>query len=171
MTDNEVYIAIRHQMLAQMNDVGVSIPVVAGFQSTKQGREDSFVMFFPINEAGHGWQARNYQVAGTDANHKETQLVEKTLQVQGLVSDASELTATDLTATVRMIVNSLPFVDALKKQGVGAQRASGIRTPYFINDQGDYEQNPSFDFNVTFHREIFPNTTAVKALYPDIHRI
>ncbi|KYP90945.1 phage related-protein, partial [bacteria symbiont BFo2 of Frankliniella occidentalis] len=113
MTDNEVYIAIRHQMLAQMNNIGLTIPVVAGFQSTKQGREDRFVMFFPINEAGHGWQARNYQVTGTDANHKETQLVEKTLQVQGLVSDASELTATDLTATVRMIVNSLPFVDEL----------------------------------------------------------
>ncbi|WP_168386019.1 phage gateway protein [Erwinia amylovora] len=171
MTDNEVYTAIRHQILAQMNDAGLSISVVAGFQSTKQGREEHSVMFFPVGEAGHGWQARNYHVHGTDANHRETQLVEKTLQVQGLASDVDGLTATDLTATVRMIVNSLTFVEALKKQGVGVQRASGIRTPYFINDRGDYEQNPSFDFNVTFHREIFPNTTAVKALYLELHRI
>ncbi|SFN20042.1 hypothetical protein SAMN05216516_103251 [Izhakiella capsodis] len=114
---------------------------------------------------------RSYQVVDDDANHKEIQLVEKTLQVQGQVSDSDKFTATDLIATVRMIVNSLFFVDALKKHRVGVQRASDIRTPYFLNDQGDYQQSPSFDFNVTFHREIRLNTKAVTALYPDIYRI
>jgi hypothetical protein len=171
MMDNEVYLAIRRQMLAQMQDAGILLPVIVGFQPTKQAKKDGFVLFFPLNEASHGWQVRSYHVAGTDAGHKETQLVEKTLQVQGLVADTNKLTATDLIATVRMIVNSLPFVDVLKKQGVGVQRASSIRTPYLINEQGDYEQHPSFDFNVTFHREIFPKTSALKALNPDIYHI
>ncbi|WP_237386224.1 phage gateway protein [Xenorhabdus sp. Sc-CR9] len=170
MTDNEVYIAIRAQLLKQLNEAGIAVPVVAGFQSTKQGREDSFVMFFPIEEAAQGWQGRNYHVVGRDANHRETQWVEKTLQVQG-VGTVQALTANDITATVRMMVNSLPFVEALRKQHIGVQRAGNLRTPFFINDQGNYEMSPSFDVKITHSREIKPNTAAVNALYPDIYRI
>ncbi|MDC9623839.1 hypothetical protein PSI22_19925 [Xenorhabdus sp. XENO-7] len=170
MTDNEVYVVIRQQLLKQLSEANITIPVVAGFQSTKQGREASFVMFFPIEEAAHGWQGRNYHVVGRDANHRETQLVEKTLQVQG-VGAHDTFTANDITATVRMIINSLPFVEALRKQGIGVQRAGNLRTPFFINDQGNYEMSPSFDVKITHPRVITPNTAAVNALYPDIYRI
>ncbi|CDL85471.1 phage gateway protein [Xenorhabdus szentirmaii] len=170
MTDNEVYRAIRHQLLKQLAEAGIAISVVAGFQSTKQGREDSFVMFFPIEEAAHGWQGRNYHVVGRDANHRETQLVEKTLQVQG-VGTHQDLNASDITATVRMIVNSLPFVDALRKKNIGVQRAGNLRTPFFVNDQGNYELSPSFDVKITHSRDIKPNTAAISGLYPDIYRI
>ncbi|MDC9591178.1 hypothetical protein PSI23_18255 [Xenorhabdus sp. XENO-10] len=170
MTDNEVYSAIRHQLLKQLSEAGIAVPVVAGFQSTKQGREDRFVMFFPIEEAAHGWQGRNYHVVGRDANHTEIQLVEKTLQVQG-VGTHDKFTANDITATVRMIVNSLPFVESLRKHRIGVQRAGNLRTPFFINDWGDYEMSPSFDVKITHPRVITPNTAAVNALYPDIYRI
>lgn len=171
MTDNEVDIAIRKQLLFQLKEAKIEIAVKAGFQSTKQGREENMVIFFTINESGHGWQGRNYNVQGKNANHQENQLSEKTYQVQALVSDLGNYTAGDITAIVRMIVNSLPFVTALRKQNIGVQRATGIRRPYFLNDQGNYEQNPSFDFNVTFTRSLFPDTAAISALYPDIHRI
>lgn len=171
MTDNEVDIAIRKQLLFQLKEAKIEIAVKAGFQSTKQGREENMVMFFPINENGHGWQGRNYNVQGKNANHQENQLSEKTYQVQALVSDLGNYTAGDMTAIARMIVNSLPFVTALRKQNMGVQRATGIRRPYFLNDQGNYEQNPSFDFNVTFTRSLFPDTAAISALYPDIYRI
>ncbi|MDE1497434.1 hypothetical protein KKJ25_21715 [Xenorhabdus bovienii] len=170
MTDNEVYVVIRQQLLKQLSEANITIPVVAGFQSTKQGREASFVMFFPIEEAAHGWQGRNYHIVGRDANHRETQLVEKTLQVQ-CVGTHGTFTANDITATVRMIINSLPFVEALRKQGIGVQRAGNLRTPFFINDQGNYEMSPSFDVKITHPRVITPNTAAVNALYPDIYRI
>nr|WP_275371080.1 hypothetical protein [Xenorhabdus bovienii] len=127
-------------------------------------------MFFPIEEAAHGWQGRNYHIVGRDANPRETQLVEKTLQVQG-VGTYDTFTANDITDTVRMIINSLPFVEALRKQGIGVQRAGNLRTPFFINDQGNYEMSPSFDVKITHPRVITPNTAAVNALYPDIYRI
>jgi hypothetical protein len=170
MTDKQVYIAIRAQLLKQLTEVGIVIPVIAGFQSTKQGREDCFVMYFPIMENATGWQGRNYQVAGQDAHHRETQLVEKTLQVQA-VGEFEQYTAGDITATVRMIMNSLPFVEALRKQGIGIQRAGNLRMPFLVNDQGNYELSPSFDINITHSRDIKPNTATVSALYPDIHRI
>ncbi|HFT1681546.1 phage gateway protein [Providencia stuartii] len=171
MTDNEVDIAIRKQLLFQLKEAGIDVSVKAGFQSTKQGREDNMVMFFSINESGHGWQGRHYNIQGNNANHQENQLSEKTYQVQALITDLGNYTAGDITAIVRMIVNSLPFVTTMRKQGIGVQRATGIRRPYFVNDHGDYEQNPSFDFNVTFKRSLFPDTAAISALYPDIHRI
>ncbi|WP_440590500.1 phage gateway protein, partial [Morganella morganii] len=58
MTDNDVEIAVRKQLLAQLAQAGIDIPVRAGFQSAKQGREDNFVMFFPAGENPQGWQKR-----------------------------------------------------------------------------------------------------------------
>ena len=171
MTDNEVDIALRKQLLFQLKEAGIDIHVKAGFQSTKQGREENMVMFFPIDEHGHGWQGRKYNVQGEKANHQETQMSEKTYQFQALIDNLGSYTAGDITALVRMIVNSLPFVEALKKQGIGIQRASTIRRPYFLNEKGNYEQNPSFDLTVSFPRILSPDTAAISALYPDIHRI
>ncbi|WP_272521693.1 MULTISPECIES: phage gateway protein [Providencia] len=171
MTDNNVDIALRKQLIFQLKEAGIDIPVKAGFQSTKQGREENMLMFFPIDEHGHGWQGRKYNVQGEKANHQESQLSEKTYQFQALITDSEHYTAGDITAIVRMITNSLPFVEALRKQGIGIQRASTIRRPYFLNDHGNYEQNPSFDLTVSFTRTLLPDTAAVSALYPDIHRI
>lgn len=171
MTDNDVDIAIRKQLLIQLKQSGIDIAVKAGFQSTKQGREDSFVMFFTIGEAPQGWQKRSYNVQDKNANHLEEQQAEVTYQMQAFITQRGSYTAKDITAMVRMIVNSLPFVEALRKQGVGIQRATAIRSPYFVNDHGDYEQNPSFDFNVTFIRTLRPDTGVVSALILDIHRI
>lgn len=171
MIDNEVDIAIRKQLLLQLEQMEINIPVKAGFQSTKQGRDDNMVMFFPINESGHGWQGRNYRVQGNNTNHQENQLCEKTYQFQALITHFGYYTAGDITAIVRMITNSLPFVEALRKKGIGVQRATGIRTPYFVNDRGNYEANPSFDLNITFNRTLHPDTAAISAMYPDIYRI
>ncbi|MEM8099263.1 hypothetical protein Q4R58_12780 [Morganella morganii] len=171
MTDNYVEIAVRKQLLAQLAQAGIDIPVRAGFQSAKQGREDNFVMFFPVGENPQGWQKRSYNPQGSDAGHLEAQQYETTFQVQAFITEFSGYTAKDITSIVRMIVNSLPFVEALRKQGIGVQRATGIRTPYFLNDRDNYEQNPSFDFNVTYTRTLRPETAVVTALYPDIHRI
>ncbi|KMJ46897.1 phage related-protein [Xenorhabdus khoisanae] len=170
MTDKQIYAAIRAQLLKQLGEVGIAVPVIAGFQSTKQGREERFVMFFPVSENAHGWQGRHYRIIGNNANHQETQLVEKTLQVQA-VGEFEQYTAGDITATVRMIMNSLPFVEALHKQRIGVQRAGSLRMPFFINDQGNYEMSPSFDITLTHSRDIKPNTAAVSVLFPDIYRI
>ncbi|MEQ5136685.1 MULTISPECIES: phage gateway protein [Providencia] len=171
MTDNDVDIAIRKQLLFQLKEAKIEIPVKAGFQATRQGRDDNMVIFFPIDERGYGWQERKYDVQGKHANHQEKQPSEKTYQFQVLITDFGCFTASDITAIVRMITNSLTFVEALKKQGIGTQRASNIRNPYFLNDYGNYEQNPSFDLIVSFTRTLHLDTAVVSALYPDIHRI
>lgn len=171
MTDNEVNAALRKQIVKQLTEQNIQVPVIAGYQSKKAGRENNFVMFFNVVEGGHGWQGRRYNPIDDNANHVEVQKAEKTIQVQGFCDDSSGLTALDLTATVRMIVNSLPFVEALKKSGVGIQRASAVRTPFFENDRGDYEMNPSFDFKVTFDRSIKPKTSVIRVITPQIKQI
>lgn len=130
MTDNDVDIAIRKQLLRQLTEVGIDIPVKAGFQSTKQGREDNMVMFFSINESGHGWQGRHYNVQGNNANHQENQLSEKTYQVQALITQLGPYTANDITAIARMVVNSLPFVTTLKARYWCA--TGNIRSPALL---------------------------------------
>ncbi|MEX6211755.1 phage gateway protein [Providencia hangzhouensis] len=171
MTDNDIDSAIYKQLVRQLTEIGLDIPVKAGFQPIKPGSEDNMVMFFSINERGHGWQGRNYNIQGKNANHQENLLSEKTYQVQTVITQLGSYTANDIAAMVRMVINSLPFVTALRKQGIGVQRATDIRQPYIVNEHGDYEQTISFDFNVTFKRSLFPDTAAISALYPNLHRI
>lgn len=78
MTDNDIDSAIYKQLVRQLTEIGLDIPVKAGFQPIKPGSEDNMVMFFSINERGHGWQGRNYNIQGQNANHQENLLSEKT---------------------------------------------------------------------------------------------
>ncbi len=118
-------------LVVAVKEVGIGIPVKAGFQSTKQGREDNMVMFFPSMKVATVGRAENIMFKAIKANHQENQLSEKTYQVQAFITQLGHYSASDITAIVRMIANSLTFVEALRKQGIGIQRATGIRTPYF----------------------------------------
>jgi hypothetical protein len=157
--------------MKQLAEYGVAVPVVAGYQSNKEGRENQFIMFFPVDESAHGWQGRSYSPNTDHAHHVERQIVEKTIQLQGFSDEQGDHTALDLTSLARMVVNSLPFVEAMRKSGVGVQRAGTIRTPFFINDHGDYEMNPSFDFKITHNRFINPITPVVHTLIQEIKQI
>ena len=103
------------QLLLQLK-VGIGIPVKAGFQSTKQGREDNMVMFFPSMKVATVGRAENIMFKAIKANHQENQLSEKTYQVQAFITQLGHYSASDITAIVRMIANSLTFVEALRKQ-------------------------------------------------------
>ncbi|MBI6530894.1 hypothetical protein JEP40_17460 [Proteus vulgaris] len=149
MKDNDINIAIREQLLKQFKSANINVEVIAGFQPEKI-KDNNLVMFFPIKEVGQGWQKRNYNIQGNNANHKEQQLFELTFQVQGFIKQHSNLTAGDLVRMTRMIINSLSFVESMRKMGMGIQRATDIRRAPIINEGNSYEHNPSFDFTVTF---------------------
>ncbi|MCF1958249.1 hypothetical protein L1K40_27110, partial [Escherichia coli] len=81
------------------------------------------------------------------------------------------LTAGDLIRMTRMIINSLSFVESMRKVGIGIQRASEIRRAPIINAGNSYEHNPSFDFNVTFSSTLSLDTAATNLLISNLYRI
>lgn len=165
MTDNDLLILIRATLLPLMAQQGLeAFPVLAAFQPTTQGRVPDGVYIHAISDNRYGWQERTdqYDVLTGDQTHTEAQWHESMFQVQGFAQrDPDNLalpTAKDLTDTIAMLMQSQQFRQKLSKEGVGVQRITQVRAPYFVNDQGNFEQNPSFD--VTFsHKRVITQTT------------
>lgn len=168
MKEAQAFIIIRSAMLQMLGELGYSdVRVLAGRQPTKAGRFDNAIYFFAIDEQVQAAQGRSYGGAGDDAGHTERQAVLKTVQLQAFKEDDPEdyeaYTASDLCAVAKMILSSLTFTEAVRPQGVSISSITNIREPEFVNEHGDYEKNPSFDFDVGFTREIKPVTPLITA--------
>jgi hypothetical protein len=175
MTETQAFVVIRLELIKQLAAYGYTPSVLAGRQPSKALLRDNSVYLFPIGEARQGVQGRSYKPVGNNAGHIERVRVSKTIQVQCFkktdIKDASAPTATDLCAIVKMIIDSLPFQEAIRAKGIAAHNSVPIREPEFINDAGDYEKNPSFDFDMSFTREIRPITPAIEAVTAVTHGI
>ena len=175
MTETQAFIIIRLELIRQLALYGYTPSVLAGRQPNKQLLVDNSVYLFPIGEARQGVQGRTYKPKDGHAGHVERVQVSKTIQVQCFkktsIDDVSEPTASDLCAIVKMIIDSLPFQEAIRVRGVATHNSVPIREPEFINEAGDYEKNPSFDFDMSFTREIRPITSKIEILTAVTHGI
>jgi hypothetical protein len=161
MTFDDVIIGFRTSLIKHMPTHGLAdIPVVQLDQSKKSGRLLQAIYFKLNDPVNRGWQARSYNPTPYTAGHVEVQDYEAAIRITALSND-TVLSSYDIAATVQMIVNSLPFVEDMRRINIGVQRASAIRTPTFINENDDYETEASFDFRVTFKRSIAPQTKTV----------
>lgn len=166
MTEAKAFIIIRSAMLQMLDQLGYpDVSVLAGRQPTKSGRVDNSIYFFAIDEQSQAVQGRSYSPSDSDAGHVERLAVLKTVQLQAFKNndplDYESYTASDLCAVAKMIVSSLPFIESIRQQGVSVSNVTNIREPEFVNEHGDYEKNPSFDFDVGFTREIKPVTPLI----------
>lgn len=178
MTDNALAILIRSTLLQLLASQGITdMRVLAAYQPTGQGREGRAIYFFPITDTRYGWQQRKdiYDDATGGQVHIETQLIESQFQVQGLAptdpANIEAMTAKDITNLAAMLISSQPFIQALSAQGVGLQRITAIRSPFFVNDQGQFEASPSFDFTVSHKRSITQITPSIESVELDQTRV
>jgi hypothetical protein len=175
MTENQAFVIIRLELIRQLASYGYTPSVLAGRQPSKQLLVDNSVYLFPIGEARQGVQGRTYKPKDGHTGHVERIQVLKTIQVQCFkktsVNNVSEPTATDLCAIVKMIIDSLPFQEAIRVRGIATHNSVPIREPEFINEAGDYEKNPSFDFDMSFTREIRPITPIIDTVTAVTHGI
>ena len=175
MNETQAFVIIRLELIKQLASYGYTPSVLAGRQPSKQLLVDNSVYLFPISETRQGVQGRTYKPKDGHAGHIERVQVTKTIQVQCFkktsIDDVNELTATDLCAVVKMIIDSLPFQEAIRAKKVATHNSVPIREPEFINDDGNYEKNPSFDFDMSFTREIRPITSIIDTLTAVAHGI
>lgn len=176
MNEKSLRILIVRELTAGLQRAGIALPVIAGNQPTTQGREDAGIYFFPISDAASGWQGRSYATNTLPLMPMtDTQTVETAFQVEALVpdepNDLTSITALDALHVTRMIIASLPFVEALRESEVGVQRPTNVRTPYFTNDRDQFEMSPSFDFTVSHKRAIIQSVNSIGSMEVDIHRL
>lgn len=176
MNEKALRILIVRELTLGLQRAGIALPVIAGNQPTTQGREDAGIYFFPISDAAIGWQGRSYATNTLPLMPMtDTQTVETAFQVEALVpdepNDLNQVTALDALHVARMVIGSLPFVEAVRADGVGVQRATNVRIPYFTNDRDQFEMSPSFDFTVSHKRAIIQYVNSIDAIGVDIHRL
>lgn len=179
MTDNQLEILLREQLLAGLARQGyATVPVVSSYQPTTEGRNtEATVYFFPLQDQRYGWQGRKRVVdlISGAITTTETQLMESGFQIFALApqdpEDLSLPTAKDLVNIAAMICNSETFITAIRRAGAGVQRITQIRSPYFVNDEGQFEASPSFDIIISHKRQIQEVTPVADDVTLSIHRV
>lgn len=175
MNENKALKLFRQEMIRSLRAIGYDVAVIAGRQPTRQLILDNAIYIFPIAENQIGLQARNYKERdGDSVGHTESVLISKTIQLQAFLKPSAEenyRTASDLCAAAKMVAQSMQLVESLRNEKIGISRVTHIREPEFINENGDYEKNPSFDFDLTFTREIKQATKPIIGESPEIKRI
>lgn len=170
---SQVPVFFRQALLTRLVEYGYpNVLVIEARQANKQGRIDDGIYWRLMNPKNYGWQARRYDYIN-GKGHTEHQLVEATIKLSCFVHDdyATGYDSSDLASITQMSVNSLPFVEELKRNNIGVQRATPIRTIDFTDEADNYATESSFDVNVTFMRSINPLTPAVDILQPTIMRV
>lgn len=177
MTDNQLAILFRAHLLAGLARQGyTALPVIASYQPTTEGRAtEAALYFFPLPERRYGWQGRKRIVGTETITTTETQIIESAFQVFALApQDPTNLllpTAKDLVNIAAMVCNSQVFSQVMNRQGVGVQRITQVRNPFFVNDQGQFEPSPSFDVTLSHKRQISEVTPVAKDVTLSIHRV
>lgn len=170
MDSKPLRVEIRRVLLKYLAEQGLStVSVLASYQPTSQGVERDSIYFFRVGDPRVGWQGRAYDPA--TGIRVERQIIESTFQFGALVKKDSAFEADDLLGKTAMIIQSLSFIDECQLSGIGVQRIPDMRTPYFKNEKGQFEQSPSFDVVFSHQQTISQAQRFTTQLDPDFSRV
>lgn len=159
MTDNDIIKAFLPLLKAGLTANGITADVLQSYQPTMQGaRTIDSIYFFKIDDARIGSPGHSSAYNGTTElmDETDTQLHEAVFQFSAWVrqTTTSTTTAQDLLTTVALIMQTRPFIEAMKALGIGVLRVTELRNPYFKDDRDQYQTSPSFDVSFSYNRSI-----------------
>lgn len=189
MNDVQLATLLRAEIISGLSRMGVTAAVIANQQPTTQGRTTTATLYFsPISEQRYGWQYSSSKLTPEleldfvreyysvqKLQREEAQWLRTTYQVVALAPqdprDLSLPTAKDILRSASIIMGGQSFVQALMRDGVGIERITDIRNPYFVNDNGQFEASPSFDFTVTRKLAIIQEQAAIDSAAYNFTRV
>lgn len=165
MLDNALIKIFRPLMLSGLAMLGVEAEVKQNYQPTTQGVDSGPTLYFTkLFDMPVGWPQREeiWDADASDYSHRETQLIETTFQMTGVLRQTAEdtdgLTAADLASIGRKILQHDTTLAALVEAGVSVLRIGQIRNVQIVNGEDENEAVPSFDF-VLKHADVTVTTT------------
>lgn len=170
MIDNDLYVIVRTQLLAQLARYGQPTwDVQQAFQPEQQGdnpTDQPCLYFHALPDYRYGWPQRKdiWSPLSGIMEHRESQQMEKTLQFNGVMQDTADnvsgLIVADMLKLAAQAFQSDTMMAAMRAQGLGVLRISQIRNVPIQNEQGNFAMNPSFDVVLT-HRDDFEHVIGV----------
>lgn len=177
MTDNSLIALFGNALLSGFTDIGISVNLVQAYEPTNQGANSAATVYFQkLLNKRYGFTGRNsrWDTLTNTMIYDETQVIETTFQINALVrQNPSSLsyTASDIVNFAAAIMSSSKMIRTLQAAGVGIYRITEIRNPYFVDDRGQYEASPSFDFTLSHNQDIITTAPIVQSIDYNFTRI
>lgn len=177
MNDKAMVALIMAQVLPRMT---AGVALARNFQPRLQGAATGPIVYFTkITDRRYGWNRRSDVVDAPALDltftHTEAQLYETTYQFTALVPQdpaaTTELTESDVLNAVSAIIQSDGLMAAFRTAGVGVQRVTDVRNPYFVDDRERFEASPSFDVVLTHYRSVTATIPGVVTYETNFNRI
>lgn len=169
MLDNELIITIRAALLARLAapSYGLgTLQVKQSYQPTQQGVPSVACLFlFKLHDKRIGSPQRKeeWNEILEQFDYVESEQLETTFQFSARApqdpANDSELTPADYLKAAARALQSDPVLISLRSAGVGVLRIGDIRSGYSNNDEGEFQQEPTFDVTFT-HRNTTTDTLA-----------
>lgn len=171
MNDKDLITAIRSELVRELPGQGYSgVQILQDYQPDNEGRVTGPVVYIhKISDPRYGWQSRvEFENPLTGAiSRTESQWMRSGYQFTCLAPGYPS----DLANTCAMLMNSRSVIDSLMAKGVGIERITEIRTPYFKNDRDQFEQTPSFDVIFTHQRTITTGSNSITGFTAETYPI
>ena len=178
MTSNETIALVIQSLSSMMAAQGFAIDVQAAYQPTSQGTQ--LAPFITVNYVssrryGHPQKTERYVQETGVIEHVETYWLEETYQITAYAistpTDVSAPTAYSYATVSAAILQSDACRKALLNKGVGLQRITDIRTPFFNDDLDRFEIYPSFDLVLTRQESLIYTVPVVASVDVEIDRV
>lgn len=176
MTDNQIIRLFLPLLKAGMTAYGYPVIIKQSYQPTEQGSDSEPQLFFTKvgdKRLGHPQRKSVWDTLLGKQIDTDTQLMEATYQLTALVrqTPTSEKTASDYAHTAAMLMSGSEFLLALKAGGVGLLRITEVRNPYMKDDRDQFQASPSFDFTLSFNRDIIRDGKAIALIEINTERV
>lgn len=177
MTDNSLIALFGNALKSGFTDLGITIDLVQAYEPTNQGINTGDTVYFQklFNKRhGHTGRSNYWDLLTSTMVYTETQVIETTFQINALVrQNPSSLgnTASDIVNYAAAIMSSTKMLKTLQAAGVGIYRITEVRNPYFIDDRGQYEASPNFDFTLTHNLDIITTAPIIELIDYNFTRI
>lgn len=168
MLDNALISLIISTIIAGEVTAGIpDTPIAQAFQPTNQGVSTQPTAFiYKIADHRFGFLGRSdvWDANSATMVHVESQKYETTFQISVLSiqnpATPTQMTASDMCNLIAAILQSSVSIQTFQDQGVGIERITDVRNPYFMDDRNRFEASPSFDIVFT-HDQIISSTTPI----------
>lgn len=160
-----------------VNSLKVLANVVQNPQPTTQGHATAPTIYFQHlfdNRVGRPKVRLEWNESTHQFDEIEDAYVESNYQISAVAPTTSAVSAStsfDLASNAVAVLQSQKFIRQLAGIGMGIQRVSQVRNPYFVDDNKRNVPMPSFDIVFSHNRILVNGVPEIKSVDVDLKRV
>lgn len=179
MTEAEVWVALigtLRQGLDAQSHTGIDIK--QAYQPKKQGvnTQDTVYLFkITSRRASHQDIKFKFNVGNDNFDTSESYWLEANFQLNAIIEkdiqNENSLTSYDIVDLCSALLQSAAARQKLLEDDIGILRITDIRNPYSIDDRDQFDQDPSFDFKLTYRQTLNSITGKATSIEEELQRV